>query len=56
MGSMMSAIFQKIYERLRQKDADGRYPDIVLGSRFMEGSSDFPVSVTKNWHMRCSAR
>jgi len=29
----------KIYERLRQKDADGRYPDIVLGSRFMEGSS-----------------
>ena len=37
----------KIYERLRQKDADGRYPDIVLGSRFMEGSSDFPVSVTK---------
>lgn len=37
----------KIYERLRQRDADGRYPDIVLGSRFMEGSSDFPVSVTK---------
>ena len=37
----------QIYERLRQKDADGRYPDIVLGSRFMEESSDFPVSMTK---------
>lgn len=37
----------QIYERLRQRDADGRYPDIVLGSRFMEESSDFPVSMTK---------
>ena len=41
------AVHCSLDERLRQKDADGRYPDIVLGSRFMEGSSDFPVSVTK---------
>lgn len=37
----------KIYARLKTKDADGRYPDIVLGSRFMEGSSDFQVSFAK---------
>lgn len=36
-----------IYERLKQKDEDGRYPDIVLGSRFLDGSSPFPVSRTK---------
>lgn len=36
-----------IYERLRREDEKGRYPDIVLASRFMEGSSDFPVSVLK---------
>lgn len=36
-----------IYERLKKADADGRYPDIVLGSRFMDGSSDFEVSFAK---------
>lgn len=36
-----------IYERLRTADADGTYPDIVLGSRFVEGSTAFPVSVPK---------
>lgn len=36
-----------IYDRLRQKDEDGRYPDIVLGSRFMNGSADFSVSIAK---------
>ena len=36
-----------IYDRLRQKDEDGRYPDIVLGSRFMNGSTDFSVSIAK---------
>mgnify|MGYP004465737743 FL=1 len=36
-----------IYNRLRQKDEDGRYPDIVLGSRFMEGSGDYKVSFAK---------
>lgn len=36
-----------IYERLRTKDADGRYPDIVLGCRFMKGSGAYHVSVAK---------
>lgn len=36
-----------IYKRLQEKDADGNYPDIVLCSRFMEGSADFPVSSAK---------
>ena len=37
----------KLYERLKTADADGRCPDIVLGSRFMEGSSDYPVSFVR---------
>ena len=36
-----------IYDRLRQKDEDARYPDIVLGSRFMNGSADFSISIAK---------
>ena len=36
-----------IYHKLTTKDENGNYPDIVLGSRFMEGSSDFPVSFPK---------
>ena len=36
-----------IYRKLKEQDADGRCPDIVLGARFMEGSSDFPVSPPK---------
>lgn len=36
-----------IYQRLRETDADGRCPDIVMGSRFMRGSFDFPVSALK---------
>ena len=36
-----------IYDRLKQKDEDGRYPDIVLGSRFLDGSSPFHVSRAK---------
>ena len=36
-----------IYKKLKEKDENGRYPDIVLGSRFMEGSADFPVSSAK---------
>lgn len=41
-----------IYNKLRQKDADGRYPDIVLGSRFMEGSGDYQVSLAKRLAFR----
>lgn len=36
-----------IYERLKTADEDGKYPDIVLGSRFMEGSTPYPVSFMK---------
>lgn len=36
-----------IYQRLRQQDKEGQYPDIVLASRFLDGSSDFPVSILK---------
>lgn len=36
-----------LYAKLKEADGDGRYPDIVLGARFREGSSDFPVSLPK---------
>lgn len=38
-----------LYEKMKTKDADGKYPDIVLGSRFMKGSGEFPVSVVKKF-------
>lgn len=37
----------KLYERLKTPDAEGKLPDIVLGSRFLEGSVSFPVSSLK---------
>lgn len=36
-----------IYRRLREAGDNGEYPDIVLASRFMEGSTDFPVILLK---------
>lgn len=36
-----------IYNELKRTDADGKCPDIVLGSRFMEGSVSFPISAVK---------
>lgn len=36
-----------IYRKLLEKDEKGHCPDLVLASRFMEGSSDFPVSIWK---------
>lgn len=38
---------RKIYEKLKEKDTDGRTPDIVLGSRFMDGSAEFSVGFAK---------
>lgn len=38
---------QKIYECLHTADEDGRCPDIVLGSRFVEGSVGYPTSLIK---------
>lgn len=36
-----------IYDRLQERGTDGELPDIVLASRYMEGSTPFPVSVWK---------
>ncbi|MCM1213143.1 MAG: glycosyltransferase family 2 protein [Lachnospiraceae bacterium] len=36
-----------LYRTLRMPGAGGECPDIVLGSRFMEGSGDFPISLSK---------
>lgn len=38
-----------IYEKLRENEKTGGAPDIVLASRFMEASTDFPVSVFKKF-------
>lgn len=38
---------REIYKRLKTKDEKGHCPDIVLGSRFVEGSADFHTSVVK---------
>ncbi|MBP3205727.1 MAG: glycosyltransferase family 2 protein [Lachnospiraceae bacterium] len=37
----------KIYERLRTVDDNGDCPDLVLGSRFMQGAPAYPVSFAK---------
>lgn len=36
-----------IYKQLKTPDEDGRYPDIVLGSRFMKGSAKYEVGLAK---------
>lgn len=38
-----------LYEKLKTPNENGELPDIVLGSRFMEGSADFPVSFAKRF-------
>ena len=42
----------RLYEKLRTPDSEGHYPDIVLGSRFLEGSAPFPVSAVKKFAFR----
>ena len=37
----------KLYKQLKTPDQEGRCPDIVLGSRFLEDSTPFPVSPIK---------
>lgn len=39
----------KLYEKLTTPEADGKCPDIVIGSRFLEGSKTFPISVVKKF-------
>ena len=41
-----------LYQSLRTQDADGRYPDIVIGSRFLPGSRSFPISGVKKMGVR----
>ncbi len=36
-----------IYKELQTPDENGKLPDIILGSRFVEGSTPFPVSGAK---------
>lgn len=38
-----------IYEKMKTPDENGDCPDIVLGARFMEGSSEFKVSGSKRF-------
>lgn len=42
----------RLYEKLRTPDSEGHCPDIVLGSRFLEGSAPFPVGVMKKFAMQ----
>ena len=39
----------RLYECLRSQNTNGKSPDIVLGSRFLEGSVSFPVSALKKF-------
>lgn len=41
----------KLYQKLTTPDQEGHYPDIVLGSRFMEGSAPFPTGKVKKLAM-----
>lgn len=41
-----------LYKALQEKDDAGRRPDIVLGSRFMQGGSAFPVSRVRMFAIR----
>lgn len=38
-----------IYQCLTTPDAEGNLPDIVIGSRFVEGSKSFRISGIKKW-------
>lgn len=42
----------RIYEKLTTVDENGKCPDIVIGSRFMEGSETFPISKIKKLAIR----
>ena len=37
----------ELYQRLLTTDENGRHPDIVLGSRFVDGSVTYPISFVK---------
>lgn len=41
-----------LYEALKKEDNQGRKPDIVLGSRFMQGSSSYSISGVRMFTIR----
>ena len=41
-----------LYEALKTKDADGRCPDIVVGSRYMQGSKEYQTGGIKMFAIR----
>ena len=43
---------ESIYNKLITADEKGKCPDIVLGSRFLEGSQSFPISKVKKLAIR----
>jgi glycosyltransferase involved in cell wall biosynthesis len=45
-----------IYKALKTPDKEGNFPDIVLGSRFVEGGSGFQVSMAKKAAIRLFRR
>ncbi|MCD7954337.1 MAG: glycosyltransferase family 2 protein [Lachnospiraceae bacterium] len=42
----------RIYQALKTPDMGGRFPDIILASRFMEGSGQYPISRLRNLAFR----
>ena len=40
---------KRIYEELKKKDEKGKYPDIVIGSRFVDGAVSFKVGAMKKF-------
>ena len=43
---------ERLYKTLTTKDADGKVPDIVLGSRFLEGATEFKVGFVKKFAIK----
>ena len=41
-----------LYTKLKEQDANGKCPDIVLGSRFLKGSEAYPIIHTKKFAYR----
>lgn len=46
-GQHDSCNILSIYNKLHEKDENGKTPDIVLGSRFLEGGKSFKISASK---------
>lgn len=43
---------KQIYQALKTADENGKYPDIILGSRFLEGSGYYPVGIVRKTAMK----